>query len=127
MPLIRSILLYILALFFILAGINHFLSPEIYLSIVPPYLPLKSTINYLSGAAEILGGILLLFPKTRTHGSTLIIMLLILFIPAHIYMIQIAPFHLGEIVVTPLIAWLRLPIQVLLICWTYWVGKQTKP
>jgi uncharacterized membrane protein len=48
-----------------------------------------------------------------------IIILLIALIPAHIYMIQIAPFYLGSIYVNSILAWLRLPIQILLILWAY--------
>ena len=120
---IRNIFLYIFAIFFIFAGVNHFRVPETYLSIIPPYLPMAGFLNYLSGAAEIAGGILLLIPKTRRQGAILIIALLILFIPAHFYMIQIAPFHLGQILVTPLIAWLRLPVQGLLIWWGWQYRK----
>ena len=55
----------ILAILFILSGTLHFISPQPYIKIVPPYLPAHLPIVYISGAAEILGGIGLLIPSTR--------------------------------------------------------------
>lgn len=48
------------------AGVNHFVHPGSYLAIIPPYFPYPMFINYASGIAEILLGILLLFTATRT-------------------------------------------------------------
>lgn len=123
MHLTRKILRYFFALFFIVAGINHFRVPEIYLTLIPPNLPQPEFLVYFTGAAEMAGGILLFFHKTRKAAAILIIVLLFLFIPAHIYMIGMAPFYLGSILITPLIAWLRLPIQALLIWWAYAIKK----
>lgn len=47
----------LLAVFYIGAGINHFLHPAFYLAIMPPYIPHPLAMIYISGAAEILGGI----------------------------------------------------------------------
>lgn len=116
---VYRISLLIFAVFFIIAGLNHFNVPEVYLKIIPPYLPFPEFLNYLSGAIEIVCGALLLFPATRRAGAAGIIALLIVLLPAHIYMIQLAPFNLGNLHVTPLIAWLRLPIQLMLIWWAY--------
>ena len=49
-----------MAVLYILAGINHFINPTFYLRIIPPVLKYKQLINSISGAAEILLGILLL-------------------------------------------------------------------
>jgi uncharacterized membrane protein len=115
----RFFFLYLFSGFFILAGMNHFYMPGIYANLIPPNLPQHEFLVYFTGIAEMCGGILLLFNKTRKQGAILIIVLLILFIPAHIYMIRMAPFHLGKLIITPLIAWLRLPLQALLILWAY--------
>jgi uncharacterized membrane protein len=121
---IKKISLVILAVFFLLAGVNHFWHPEDYYALIPPYLPAQQFINMASGAFEILVGILLLFPATRKAGAFGIISLLILFIPAHIYMIQMRGCLSPEICVPEVVAWLRLfPGQFLLIAWARWHAK----
>lgn len=68
MPGIKLILKYLLAVFFILAGLNHFRSQEFYMRMMPPFLPWHLFLVYLSGFAEIALGILLLIPYSlRGH------------------------------------------------------------
>jgi uncharacterized membrane protein len=62
---IKTILLWLLGIFFVLAGINHFRAPEFYLKIMPPYVPWHSAMVAISGAAELLLGLAVLYPKTR--------------------------------------------------------------
>ena len=119
MPFRLPLHLYLFSALFIVAGINHFIIPEIYLGIIPPYLPYPALLNYFAAVTEIGLGTLLLFEKTKKLSAVLIIMLLIAFIPAHIFMIQIAPFYLGKIYISVFVAWLRLPVQLLLILWAY--------
>jgi len=121
---IYKFFLWIYALFYILAGCNHFLSTEVYYVIMPKWLPAPGFLIYFSGILEIILGLLLLINKTRKFAALLIIMMLIAFLPAHIYMIQKAPFMLGQILITPLIAWLRLPLQFLFIGWAGYYFKK---
>ena len=117
---IYKFFLWVYALFYVLAGCNHFLSTAVYYVIMPKWLPAPGFLIYFSGILEIILGLLLLFNKTRKLASILIILMLIAFLPAHIYMIQKAPFILGKILVTPFIAWARLPFQLLFIGWVYY-------
>lgn len=122
--LIFTVFLWIYALFYILAGFNHFISTQSYYAIMPKWLPAHTFLIYFSGIIEIFSGILLLFPRSRKLASISIILMLIAFLPAHIYMIQIAPFMLGKIIVTPFIAWMRLPFQLLFIGWAWYYYKK---
>ncbi|WP_406823870.1 MauE/DoxX family redox-associated membrane protein [Pedobacter sp. KACC 23697] len=122
---IYNFFLWIYALFYVLAGCNHFLSTSVYYVIIPKWLPAPGFLIYFSGISEIILGLLLLFNKTRRLASILIILMLIAFLPAHIYMIRKAPFMLGQIMVTPLIAWLRLPFQLVFIGWAWYYCKKT--
>lgn len=117
---IYKFFLWLYALFYILAGCNHFLSASVYYVIIPKWLPAPGFLIYFSGIVEIILGLLLLFNRTRKFAALLIILMLIAFIPAHIYMIRIAPFMIGEILINPLIAWLRLPLQLLFIGWAWY-------
>jgi uncharacterized membrane protein len=103
---------YLLAAFFMLAGLNHFLNTPFYLKIMAPYLPWPLVLVYLSGVFEIAGGILLLIPRLIRIGVRGLIALLIAVFPANIHMAfnhELFPeYH-------PVALWLRLPLQLVLI------------
>jgi uncharacterized membrane protein len=122
---LQQILFYILIAFYIFAGYNHFASPSFYLPIIPPYLSnWANEINLLSGILEIILGILLIPKSTRPYAAKGIIILLILFIPSHIYFIQKGSFTLGAIEITPTLSWFRLLIgQPILMLWAWWASK----
>ncbi|WP_247235015.1 DoxX family protein [Telluribacter sp. SYSU D00476] len=100
---------------YIVAGILHFVIPKFYLRIMPPFLPAHQLLVALSGVAEILLGVAMFFPATRSWAAWGIILLLIAVFPANIYMAYADKFqHLS-----PLVRWGRLPLQFLLIWWAY--------
>jgi len=116
----KRISIILMIMLYIGAGINHFISPEGYLKIIPPYLPYHQLINYLSAAAEIVGGLLIAFPVTRKWGAYLIILLLFLFIPAHIYMIKTGWCLRSGFCFPQWAIWLRLfPLQFVLMYWAF--------
>jgi uncharacterized membrane protein len=121
--LMRTILRWLAAVFFIVAGTLHFLKPEMYLQIMPPYFPVPQLLVSVSGAAEIAGGIgLLLRPWRRAAGWGLIALLLAVF-PANIYMVQ----HPGQFHFAPWVLWVRLPLQGVFIAWVWFVALQRAP
>lgn len=60
---IKTVSKFILAIFMVGAGVMHFVNPDFYLKIMPPYLPLHLELVYMSGVVEIALGILLLVPR----------------------------------------------------------------
>ena len=52
-----------MGLFYILVGIKHFQNPEWFIPIVPPILPYKLVLVYISGFFEIFFGVILFIPK----------------------------------------------------------------
>lgn len=124
---LKKISLVILIVGYLVAGINHFRSPQGYYHIMPPYLPWPVTLNILAGVFEILFALMLINRKTRPFAAIGIILMLLSFVSVHIYMVQQAPMKMGDITVTPLIAWLRLVVlQPLLILWAAWYVKKTR-
>jgi uncharacterized membrane protein len=121
---LKKISLLILIFGYLYAGVNHFLNPVGYIRIIPHYIPLPKLVNYLSGMFEILFGLLLIAKISRPIGAIGICLLLIAFLPVHIQMIIDAPFKLGTFTVSPLVAWIRLALQPLLILWAWWYVKK---
>lgn len=108
-----------LGLFFIAAGTNHFVHTEFYVRIVPGSFPAPNLLVAISGACEILGGIGVLWPRTRRLAGIGLISLLIAVFPANIEMAQ-HPQRYADIA-TAAALYVRLPLQFLLIALVYWV------
>jgi uncharacterized membrane protein len=106
----------IFAIFFIIAGALHFIIPQAYLKIMPPFSPMPLTLVQISGAAEVLGGLGLFLSSTRQVAAWGLVALLIAVLPANIYMI----IEHSSFASIPLWAlWLRLPLQLPLIYWAW--------
>lgn len=110
----------LLATFFVLAGLNHFISPSLYLALVPTYLPWPGLLVAVSGVAEIIGGLGVLPATTRIWAGWGLIALLLAVFPANVQAITSGMIIGGHAVPTWLL-WTRLPFQGLLIAWVYWV------
>ncbi len=111
---------------FILAGLFHFINPDFYFPMMPGWFPAPELLNLLAGVVEIILGTGLLIRKYARPASYGVIFLMILFIPVHVYMIQVGG-CVSDTVCLPLwAAWVRLVlIHPLLILFALWVG-QTK-
>ena len=110
--------------FYAFAGSYHFINPEFYADLIPDYLPYHDFINYTSGVLEICLAIGVAITKTRVLAVKGIIVLLILFIPSHIYFIEVGSCVESAFCVAPWIAWVRLLIiHPLLILWAWVVRK----
>jgi uncharacterized membrane protein len=103
---------YALGVFFVGAGAAHFVWPDAYARIVPDSLPAHRSLVLVSGVAEMLGGIGVLFPRTRTAAGWGLLALLVAVFPANVNMALNAPrFH----DTAPAWAlWTRLPLQFVL-------------
>jgi len=119
---IKSFLIIISSIFYVVVGIKHFIEPEYFLSIVPPYLPYHLELVYISGLFEILFGLLILFPKYRYYGAIGLILLLVAVFPANIYLAQSKEAQ-EAIGATQEIATWRLPIQGVLIWIAYYIRR----
>ena len=113
----KELSLYIMAAFYIMGGLNHFVLPKFYLRIIPRYIPWHKAVNYVSGAVEILLGVLLLYPPSSRLAAWGIIALLIVVFPANINHLISAKRGRG----LPIWAlYLRLPFQGVLMLWAWW-------
>lgn len=117
-------LLYVMGPAYVVAGVLHFLVPDLYVQIVPPQLPFPLALVYLSGLAEIALGVGVLHPRTRRVAALGLVALLVAVFPANVYMatsgvvVEGAPAFVGE--PDPVARWGRLPLQAVLIIWAWW-------
>ena len=110
----RTLARVLLALFLIIAGIGHFIIPEFYLRMMPPYLPAPYSLIYISAVAEIALGVCALIPKLQPIAKYGIILLLLAIFPANIHM-ALNPHLFPEFSSIGLL--LRLPFQAIFILW----------
>jgi uncharacterized membrane protein len=123
----KKVIIHSLAYFYLAAGINHFVSPDFYLPLIPPFFSNPDLINNLSGIAEVLLGLGIMYFPTRTRAAFGIALMLLAFIPSHVYFIQIGSCIEGGLCVNEWIGWIRLVvIHPILIYWAYWVAKNPK-
>ena len=118
----KRFFLYMMAVLYVTAGINHLVHPEFYLPIMPPYIPYPQAMVLISGLCEIGLGVLLLPAATRSLAAWGVIALLIAVFPANIQMA--VDWHRDH---NPLlwVALLRLPLQFVLIWWAWLYTRPT--
>lgn len=121
----QCVLLVIAAIAYVAGGTMHFLRPEFYLKMMPPYVPWHEAMVQISGLCEILGGVGLLIPRTRRMAAWGLVALLIAVFPANLYMAT-NPVEAGAATIAPAIRWGRLPFQPLFIGWVLWCSKPRK-
>jgi uncharacterized membrane protein len=125
--LIKKVIIQGMGYFYLVAGINHFIAPDFYYPLIPPFFSNPELINILAGVAEVLLGLGILYFPTRSRAAWGIMLMLIAFIPAHWYFIQINTCVDRGLCVPAWIGWVRLIlIQPILIFWAYWVSKNPK-
>ena len=102
-------------------AIGHFVFTKGMSMMVPPFIPFKMGLIYLTGVFEILLAISLLIPQFKVISGWTLIIFLLLLLPANIYaaMHQV-DYQKGTFNGMGLsYLWFRVPLQVLFIIWTY--------
>ena len=122
MKIIKELTILLISILYITVGLNHFIKPNFFLEIVPPIIPFKLEVVFISGFFEIILGILVLFKKTRKLASLLIIVLLVVVFPANIYLYLSETPRLS-LNITKSQALFRMPFQLSLIIISYWHSR----
>jgi uncharacterized membrane protein len=103
--------------FFIGAGVNHFVMTRAYERMVPPRLqPDARRVVHVSGVAELVGGLAVLSERTRRPAGLWLIALLAAVFPANVYMAQTPERFRG---LPRLALYGRLPLQPLMMWWAW--------
>ena len=125
MSALRAGLRWVLAIFFVVAGANHFRDPATYLGMMPPWLPWPEAANLVSGAAEVVGGIGLLVPARRRWAGWGLVALLIAVFPANLHVALEG--RMPGYDFSPATLWWRLPFQALFIALVAWAAIFPRP
>ena len=81
---ITKLLIYVYIIFFISAGINHFLNPQFYDAIVPEFIPYPRQVHQFTGVLEIMTPLFFL-TRYRKEAALIMIVFLILLYGANFY------------------------------------------
>ena len=120
---LRTFTLGALALGFIGAGINHFVHPRPYLTMMPPWVPDPEKTNLAAGVAEIAGGVGLLVPPLRRPAGWGLLALLVAVFPANV---QVARHGWPGVKLPPWTLWARLPVQPVLLAVVWWAAVRRR-
>jgi uncharacterized membrane protein len=112
---------WLLAILFVTAGSLHFALTPLYVRIMPPWLPAPILLVQISGAAEIAGGLGLLYPPAQRAAAWGLIALLICVMPANV---QMALDHAQWPRIPEWALWARIPFQVPLIAWAWLYARE---
>ena len=116
---LKLILTFLFGAILIIAGINHFIKPEMYAPFIPDFLP-NVAVNYLTGIAEIVVGFGIFIPKFRSLATLGILIMMLVFLPLHILDV----FKENPAIGSHRVAIIRLPIQFVLILWAWFINKK---
>jgi uncharacterized membrane protein len=119
----KTILVYVLVGFYVVAGVNHFVQPNVYMPMMPPYLPWHRALIYVSGAAEIGLGLAMSSPTLRPAAAWGLILLLVAIFPANLHIALHDVPLFGNPEGFGVWNWVRLPFQAVLIAWAWWYTR----
>ena len=114
---ITKVLIYVYIVFFIGAGLNHFLNPQFYDAIVPQFIPFPRLVHQITGALEIIIPLFLL-TSFRREAALIMIIFLILIYGANLY-VWVNNLPYGRTYFSNQQHFIRLLLQILYIYITY--------
>ena len=118
---ITKLLIYVYVVFFISAGVNHFLNPQFYDAIVPDFIPFPRLVHQFTGVIEIFLPLFLL-TRFRKEAALLMIIFLVIIYGANLY-VWINNLPYGRTYFTNQQHFFRFMLQALYIYITYVIYK----
>ena len=112
---------WIVAAFFVWVGALHFIDPDPFLAIMPPALPWHLELVYISGFFEVIGGLGLLWSRTRRAAGWGLLALLVAVYPANIHML-VNEVYLPGMKGEKWMLWVRMPVQFLFALGMSWTA-----
>ena len=106
-------------LVFLFAALGHFIKTDSLIAMLPPSVPGRGAVIYLSGVLEIVFAIAVVSLPNPAYVGWMIILYLIAIFPSNVYAAtHRIPF--GGHSMGPRYLFARFPLQLVLILWAYW-------
>ena len=121
---ITKLIIYVYVVFFIVAGVNHFLNPQFYDAIVPDFIPFPRLVHQITGVIEIILPLFLL-TRFRKEAALLMIIFLVILYGSNLY-VWVNNLPYGRTYFTNQQHFFRFLLQVLYIYITYVIYKYDK-
>ena len=117
----RFVLRWLLVAFYLFAGVMHVAKPQVFLRVVPYWVPMPLETVIATGVCELLGAIGLLIPRLRRFAAIMLALYAVCVFPANIkHMLDFA--HSGA-------AWTgwfyhgpRMLLQPVIVWWSLYAG-----
>jgi len=103
-------------------AVGHFKFPKGMAMMLPPFVPAKGFLIFITGLLEIAAAVCLFIPSASYYAGWFLILMFIVFLPANIYA---SSRHINYETASYdgkglSYLWFRLPFQLLLIGWVWW-------
>ncbi len=108
-----------LALLFLFTASGHFFKTRSMSEMLPPWVPVRVPIIYLTGLLELAGAVGLLMAQTYRLAGTCLLFFLVAVLPANVYA-AFKRVDMGGHGQGPGYLLVRVPLQLVLMGWTYW-------
>ena len=108
-----------LGVLFIFTGIGHFILTEPMAQMLPPWVPERLLLVYLTGVLEFAIAVGFFVPISRRFTGRVAAIVLVLFFPANIYA-AINHVPMGGHAWGAVYLLIRAPLQAIILFWVYW-------
>jgi len=115
-----------LSLFFLFTGIGHFIRTEPMAAMLPPAVPYREELIYLTGVFELLGAVGVWIPGLMKITGVCLMLMMLAVLPANIYS-AFNHVEFGGHQYGPVYLLVRVPFQLFVIAWTYVATEQSSP
>ena len=109
-----------LGIAFIFFFVGHLVKTEGMVEMLPPWIPYRLALVYLTGLLELLIGIALFVPRCQLLAAKLAIVVFVIFFPVNIYA-ALNGIGLGGHQWGPVYLLIRGPLQIILVAWAYFL------
>jgi uncharacterized membrane protein len=117
-----------LAALFMFAAFWHLVDPQLFMPIMPPWIPAPMAGIVISGVAELVGAVALLAPlrDIQRAAGVILLLLLVAVFPANVYM-AVAHVQINGFPSKDWMSWARLPLQPILMLIVSWASTIWPP
>ena len=108
-----------ICLVFWFTGVGHFIKTEPMAEMLPPCVPGRIPLVYVTGVIEIAAAVAVLIPRTRWMTGWVLVVMLVAFLPVNIYA-AVNHIGMGGHQWGPIYLLIRIPLQAILVAWIWW-------